>query len=94
MVFILIFILTSWVNPWLSAQVSAMVTAVFGSSWLAFEILQFIFQWSVWLITFFAGYKLVHFGMRFSFFNRMITFTSLTTWKFWRRYRIPDAGKG
>jgi Pyruvate/2-oxoacid:ferredoxin oxidoreductase delta subunit len=93
-VFILIFILTTWINPWISEKVSRLVSLAFGESWMAYEILLFVFQWSVWLIVFFAGYKVVHYGMRFPLINRLITFTSLTTWKFWRRYRMPSSAPG
>jgi ferredoxin len=35
----------------------------------------------------FASYRIVHYLMRFSFFERLIIYTSLTSYKFWRRYR-------
>lgn len=89
MVFVLIFILSAWVNPWITGKVTQLVSFAFGESWMAYKILHFLFQWSVWLIVFFAGYKVVHYLMRFPVFNKMITYTSLTTWKFWRRYRMP-----
>lgn len=34
----------------------------------------------------FASYNILHFLMRFRFFSRFITLTSLTHFKFWRRY--------
>jgi len=92
MIFILIFILTTWINPWISAKVSDLVNLFFGDSWMAYEILNFLFQWGVWLATFFVGYKMVHYLMRVPLINKLFTFTSLTTWKFWRRYRIPATG--
>lgn len=38
----------------------------------------------------FFSYRILHFLMKFSFFNRLITFTSLTKFKFWRRYFAPE----
>ncbi len=35
------------------------------------------------------SYKILHFGMRFHFINRMIRYTSLSSNKFWRRYHPP-----
>jgi len=88
-IFILIFILVTWINPWISGKVTHLVNLAFGDSWMAYEILNFLFQWAVWLAVFFTGYKLVHYLMRVPLINKIITWTSLTTWKFWRRYRIP-----
>jgi len=89
LVFILVFLLTAFFNPWLSAKVTGLVNDWFGSSWMAYEALHFVLQWAVWLAAFFAGYKLLHYLMRFPKINKIITYTSLTTWKFWRRYKIP-----
>jgi len=34
-----------------------------------------------------SGYYLMYFMMRFRWFNKLITYTSLTKYKFWRRYK-------
>jgi len=39
----------------------------------------------------FGAYKLLHILLRFSFVNKIITFTSLTSYKWWRRYRAPNS---
>jgi len=91
LVFVLVFVLTVWFNPWITARVTQWVNNWFGTSLMAVELLRFVLQWSVWLASFFIGYKAVHYLMRFPKINRIITWTSLTTWKFWRRYRIPGA---
>jgi hypothetical protein len=31
--------------------------------------------------------------MRFPRINKFITYTTLTTWKFWRRYKFPNKRK-
>jgi ferredoxin len=89
LVFLLLFALIAYVNPFLSAKVTDIVAQWMGHSRLAFESLYFIAQWSVALVFFFAGYKLLHYLMRFPRINKIITYTTLTTWKFWRRYKIP-----
>lgn len=89
MVFILLFVLIAIVNPYLSAKVTDMVALLFNSSKIAFESFYFVVQWSVALLFFYMGYKLLHYLMRFPRINKIITYTSLTTWKFWRRYKIP-----
>ncbi len=89
MVFLILFLLIAVVNPFLSAKVTDLVVWLFNGSKIAFESFYFVVQWSVALIFFFLGYKLLHFLMRFSGLNKIITYTTLTTWKFWRRYKIP-----
>lgn len=37
----------------------------------------------------FTGYKMLHFLLRFKFFNYLFTYTSLTKFRFWRRYHAP-----
>ena len=41
------------------------------------------------LIIVFGGYRLTHFLMRYHFFAKIVTYTSLTKFKFWRRYKAP-----
>jgi len=35
------------------------------------------------------SHKILHFLMRFKIINKIITYTSLTKYKFWRRYKFP-----
>ena len=89
MVFLLLFALSAFVNPYLSSKVTDLVALLFNGSKIAFESFYFVVQWSVALIFFFLGYKFLHYLMRFPRINKIITYTTLTTWKFWRRYKIP-----
>ncbi|VAW23421.1 hypothetical protein MNBD_BACTEROID01-2760 [hydrothermal vent metagenome] len=49
--------------------------------------------WTIMFITglpiIFFGYKILHFFMQYKFLNYLITYTSLTRFKFWRRYFAP-----
>jgi formate hydrogenlyase subunit 6/NADH:ubiquinone oxidoreductase subunit I len=57
-------------------------------------IKQIIFNILIMLCGFaivFFGYKLLHLLMRFKFFNILIAYTSLTKYKFWRRYKAPKS---
>jgi ferredoxin len=89
MVFLLLAGLIAIVNPFISAKATALVSLWMGNSRVVFESLYFVVQWSVALILFYTGYKLLHYLMGFPRINKLITYTSLTTWKFWRRYKIP-----
>jgi len=93
MVFLLLLALIVVVNPFLSVKVTDFVSKWLGHSRMAYEALYFILQWSIALILFYVGYKLLHYLMRFPLINKIITYSSLTTWKFWRRYRIPKSEK-
>lgn len=37
----------------------------------------------------FGSYRVLHKLMKFKFFNQIIRYTSLTSYKFWRRYKAP-----
>ncbi|MCD4696785.1 MAG: 4Fe-4S dicluster domain-containing protein [Bacteroidales bacterium] len=43
----------------------------------------------VFLLFVFLSYRVLHYLMRFKFINRIITYTSLSKYKFWRRYKPP-----
>jgi len=66
-----------------------------------FEVLDFVNKYeitkSIWsiidaiffLIFVFISYGILHFLMRFKFVNTIIAYTSLSKYKFWRRYKAP-----
>jgi len=54
------------------------------------------FDLFIWLILFvtafpiiFWSYRILHFLMRYRWFNYLVAYTSLTRFRFWRRYRAP-----
>lgn len=53
------------------------------------EIVHFIFEWSIFLLLFFFFYRIMHHLIRFRFFERLVVLSSLTKYKFWRRYSPP-----
>jgi len=89
MVFVLLLALSVIINPYLSSKVTDLVALWFNHSRVAFESIYFVVQWSVALLIFYLGYKMLHYLMRFPRINKIITYTTLTTFKFWRRYKIP-----
>lgn len=58
--------------------------------WQNEVILKFL-QFGLGALVVFGAYKLLHVCMRNDFFNKWIAHTSLTKYKFWRRYNGPDA---
>ncbi len=55
--------------------------------WLS-DIFEFFIDAGLILSLYFVFYRIFHFLLRFRFFERLIVFTSLTKWKFWRRHKI------
>lgn len=57
------------------------------------SILAKLVDWGIWALTTIVfisiAYYLMHYLLRFRFFNKFIAFTSLTHYKFWRRYKAP-----
>ena len=49
-----------------------------------------IIETIVCLGLFAVWYRLMHFLIRFTFFERIMTYTSLTKLRFWRRYKAPN----
>jgi len=43
----------------------------------------------IFLVFVFISYRVLHFLMRYRIFNRIIAYTSLSKYKFWRRYMAP-----
>ena len=55
-----------------------------------FNLLFYLFMTVFGFIIFYFGYRVFHFLLRFRFFNLLITYSSLTKYKFWRRYKAPE----
>lgn len=53
------------------------------------ENLYILFYWWVFLLFMFLTYRILHFLMRYKLINTIIAYTSLTKYKFWRRYKAP-----
>jgi len=43
----------------------------------------------IFLLFVFLSYRILHFLMRYKFFNKIIAYSSLSKYKFWRRYKAP-----
>jgi len=44
----------------------------------------------IFLVFVFINYRILHFLMRYKLFNKIITYTSSSKYKFWRRYEAPE----
>lgn len=48
-----------------------------------------IFEWLIFIIIVFIGYRILYYFMQFKSLNRIVTYSSLSKYKFWRRYHSP-----
>ena len=78
------------VNPYLSEAVMKLSGQFpFTGSSAVYGTLHTVVKWSIAVAVFALCYRLMHYLTRYRFFSRMITYTSLTYYSFWRRYKAP-----
>jgi len=67
-------------------QITSNLNKVFPE-WFS-NILQFFIDASIIVFLFILFYSIFHYLLKYRFFERLMVYTSLTKWKFWRRYKI------
>lgn len=50
-----------------------------------------ILEWFIFIVFVILSYAILHYFLKFKFINRIITYSSLSKYKFWRRYHAPKA---
>ncbi len=60
----------------------------FSGLWFS-DLTSYILRTLIMIITLFLSYRIIHYLMRFRFFELLMIHTSLTRCKFWRRYFAP-----
>jgi formate hydrogenlyase subunit 6/NADH:ubiquinone oxidoreductase subunit I len=87
-VFAIYYFITSFllVKIYSVLQINQILNKIF-SGWLS-NIFNFFIESVIVVSLFIAFYRIFHYLLRFRFFERTIVYTSLTKWKFWRRYKI------
>lgn len=85
----LVWVVAAVINPWLASKLLLMLEA--HSPWLltVSPVLITILKWTVMLGLFALTYYIVHYLMHFPIVRKVMRYTSLTRFAFWRRYRIP-----
>ncbi len=58
---------------------------------IAFEMIESITNTVIYISLLFLFYRIMHYLLRFRLFERLIVYSSLTKYRFWRRYRAPKA---
>ncbi len=88
-VFAIYYLITSFliVKIYKLLQINRFLDNIFPE-WLS-DILLFFIDSALIVLLFIAFYRIFHYLLKFRFFERIIVYTSLTKWKFWRRYMAP-----
>ncbi|HAF28477.1 MAG TPA: hypothetical protein DCG75_05450 [Bacteroidales bacterium] len=69
-------------------QINSILEKCF-SGWLN-NTLRFFINASFIILLFIISYRVFHYFLKFKLFERLVVYTSLTRWKFWRRYKIEN----
>jgi Pyruvate/2-oxoacid:ferredoxin oxidoreductase delta subunit len=85
----MIWLMVAVINPWISLRVMEWTREVVPSLELMGRTVAKVLQWSIMVVTFCIIYYLIHYLMHFLFFRKMMRYTSISSFAFWRRYRIP-----
>jgi len=89
-VFAIYYLITSFliVKIYKLLQINRFLDNIFPE-WIS-DILLFFIDSVLIVLLFIAFYRIFHYLLRFRFLERIIVYTSLTKWKFWRRYKIEE----
>lgn len=86
---VLLFFFSILLSPLIVRAFDAMgVLEWFNQSFLKGELLSLII-WFVFIGIVFLSYRMLHYLMRYKPINKFIAYTSLSKYKFWRRYKAP-----
>ncbi len=85
----LTWLIFAFINPFIAIQVTSFISNYFYSIKLLNETAVFIIEALINIGLFTAVYYIIHRLMHYSFFIKLMAYTTITRFKFWRRYRIP-----
>jgi len=85
-----LFFISSWVlSPFLIFLLKEFgIWEMIKQSVLTQKIWSIVYTF-IFLVFIFLLYRILHFLMRYKIVNRIVTYTSLSSYKFWRRYNPP-----
>ncbi len=86
---LLIFISSLVISPLLIAMLKYIGAWDLVNKSIVTENIWLVIDAFIFLLFVFLTYRILHFLMRYKIFNNVITYTSLSKYKFWRRYKAP-----
>jgi Pyruvate/2-oxoacid:ferredoxin oxidoreductase delta subunit len=87
----LLWILSSFVNPWIADQTIDLIERFLLEIHSAGQWITLVLKWGFAIALFTGTYYVIHYLMHFQFFRRLMRWTTITQFRFWRRYRINGA---
>lgn len=75
------------IAPWLILKIYGLQLFNFDEASSFGGFLEDILNWFIGLAVIWVGYRLMHYLMRFKWFDNLVAYTSFTKYKFWRRYK-------
>ncbi|MFC2097923.1 EFR1 family ferrodoxin [Bacteroidota bacterium] len=88
---IMLYLAFAVIPPLLSSLTMKLNILNFDKTSNLWEFLWSTFLWFIFLIILFICYRLLHFLMKYKYFNKLIAYSSLSKYKFWRRYKSPKS---
>ena len=85
----LTWLMFAFINPLVAMQVTALISNNFQSIGLLNETAIFIIEALINIGLFTGVYYMIHQLMHYSFFKKLMAYTTITRFNFWRRYRMP-----
>ncbi|MDD5571819.1 MAG: EFR1 family ferrodoxin [Bacteroidales bacterium] len=86
----LIWLISVVINPFVAKHALIIIKNHFLFSQKLSENIISVVGMLVTIFSFVLTYYVLHFLLRYKYFNKLITYTSLTKFNFWRRYKIPN----
>lgn len=90
---VLLFIFYGLLVPFLIKLINSIGIMDFINQTVITQQLWTVIKTVIFLFFLFGSYALMHVLMRFKLINRIIAYTSLSKYKFWRRYKAPKVSK-
>jgi ferredoxin len=85
----LVWVCVAFVNPFLAKTTVEALGRWFPAALPLGSGIATLLQWAVMLGIFVLVYLVIHYLMHFTMVRKLMRYTSLTRFAFWRRYRIP-----
>lgn len=84
----LLWVIAAVINPWIAVKATELIHPYIPGHLPQAAVIQ-ILKWTIMFTLFIGTYHFMHYLMHFSVIRKAMRLTSLTHFKFWRRYRMP-----
>lgn len=89
----LMWLIAAVVNPFIAIHTIELVRNLFPDLTVISQGITITLEWIVTLLLFIITYYLLHYLMHYKFFRKLMRWTTITQFRFWRRYHIPGSAE-